>query len=335
MQLLRAPEPFSPAFGEILYAVSLTENEKGGEISIFNSAVTEKIGIKKATEAPAFTLNVSDYVRSQIRIEPFARQGCGIIDADQRTFYSCIACPDWVSVNPHTAGIVSSGMNETLCEPVVRRISKEEQDEICWIAREGVVSVRILFALQDKEPVEIYLGRKEIADPKMLALIINGADLSNLLQQRGYEWDEFSHFTVEIYASHQLISRIEYHIRPYNSNKIRLAWWNRHGGIDMYTFESTKNILYKAKKEQVVTGGATRQYSCSGHKEISVVTGCSTRQHDQWIAQIIGAPQVWVEQNEEWAPVEILDAGLSLYNPEKTEIEIRFAESIPTPFQSF
>lgn len=334
MQLLRTPEPFSPAFGEILYAVSLTENEIGEEISIFNSAVTEKIGIKKATEAPAFTLNVSDYVRSQIRIEPFVRQECGIIEANERTFYSCIAWQDWASVNPHTAGIVSSGMNEPLCEPVVRRISEDEQDEICWVADKGPVSARVLFPLPDEDSIEIYLGRKEIDDPKILALIINGENLSSLLQQRGYIWNDFSLFTVEIYASHQLMSRIEYRIRPYNNDNVRLGWWNRQGAIDMYSFEAVKEINYKAEKEQVVTNGVTLQYSGSGYKEMSVVTGCSTRQHDQWIAQIIGAPQVWVEQNQAWTPVKILNTTLPLYNPEKTEIEIRFAESVPTPFQS-
>jgi len=334
MQILRTPEPFSPAFGEILYAVSLTEDEKGEEISIFNSAVTEKIGIKKATEVPTFNLNVSDYVRSQIRIEPFARRECGIMEAIQRTFYSCIAHQEWASTNPHTAGIVSMGMNKPLCEPVIRRISEDEQDEICWIATDGPVSARALFPLHDKDPIEIYLGREEIVDPKMLALIINGPNLNNLLQQRGYAWSDFSQFAVEVYASHRLMSRIEYRIRPYNSNKIRLAWWNRQGAIDMYSFEAVKEVHYKVEKEQVAANEMTRQYSGTGRKEMSVVTGCSTRQQDQWLAQIIGAPQVWMEQKEKWMPVQILNTTFPLYHPEKTEIEIRFAESVSTPFQS-
>ena len=335
MQLIQVPEPFSPAFGEILYAVSLDENEKGEEISIFNSAVTQKIGIKKATESPTFTLNVSDYVRSQIRIEPFPRQDCAIIEAKERTYCSCIAYRDWASTRPHTAGIVPVGLNQPMGGNIVRYLGDDEQDEICWIAGEGPVFARALFPMPGSQPVEIHLGRNEVASPQMLALVINSPNLGNLLRQCGYEWNKVSRFTVEIHSAHRLMAQLEYRVRPRNPNKIRLAWWNRYGAIDFHSFECTRSSDYKTEKKQAISRSKNLNLSCYGHREMRAATACSTREQHEWLAHIAGAPQVWAEKNGAFKPVAIQSKSLPLYNPEKTDIEICFTEEKPVEYQSF
>ena len=287
MQIHSTPEPFSPAFGEIRYAVSLRHDEKGGEISIFNSPVTEKIGIKKATEAPVFTLQVSDYVRSQIHIEPFPMQSCGLIEAGGRVFYSCIAYRDWACSTPHTAGVDPVETNQPMCDLAVRSLDADEQDEIGWIASEGVVFARALFRV-DGETVDIHLGRMEVSEPKMLALILNAGHLGELLLQRGVRWDDFSSFAVEIHSSYRPMACFEYRIRPHNCRKTRLAWWNRYGGIDFHTFEGVRSEERKIEKNTVPAGDRTLNLSAKGYRQKNILTACTTRAQAERLSGIAG-----------------------------------------------
>jgi hypothetical protein len=335
MHTIQTPGPFSPAFGEILYTLSLDEAEKGEEISIFNSAVTEKIGIKKATEAPEFTLNVSDYVRSQIQIEPFPAQDSGIIDAHGRVWNSCIAYRDWASTHPHTAGIVPVGMNEPMCERPIRRLADNEQDEICWVAGEGNVFARALFPVEGTDAVEIHLGRREMSAPGMLALILNSRHLDTLLQQRGMKWEYFREFTVEIHADYQPMARFEYRIPPHNCGKIRFAWWNRHGAIDHYSFESLQKEEITVSKRQIEAGDRKWNLSAQSRKTGVAATACSTRSHSEWLAGMAAAPRVWVACGERYVPVEITDPKITTWDPEHPEIEIHFEYGNLTEFQSF
>lgn len=337
MQIIKAPEPFSPAFGEILYVVSLTEEEKGAEIGIFNSPVTEKIGIKKATEAPEFTLNVSDYVRSQVAIRPFPVQDSGIIDASERIFQSCIAPDGRVAASPHTAGIAPVGENEPMCDPTVRFLGENEQDEICWIAGTGTVFARVLFpAAADEDPIDIHLGRAESDEPRMLALILNSGHLDHLLQQRGEKWEDYSRFTVEIHFDYRKIVSFEYRIRPKNPGKTRLAWWNRYGAIDFYSFESTSQERMNFERKQVAAGNRTVRLSSQGRREKTLHTARTTREQAAWLSDIAGSPQVWIAENDVFIPAEILnEKPFPVNDPEETTIELRVAYSQTTPYQSF
>ena len=335
MNLIQTPEPFSPAFGEILYAVSLEEAERGREIGIFNSPVTEKIGIKKATEAPVFNLHVSDYVRSQIGIEPFPRRECAIIDASERTYYSCIAYGNWASSTPHTAGILPVALNEPMTGQKIRFLGEDEQDEIGWIAEKGPVFARALFPVKGNEPLDIHLGRMEVDEPRMLGLVINSGHLDQRLRERDYRWGDFSRFILEIHSSHRVVSRFEYRIRPHNCHKTRLAWWNRYGAIDFYSFETIREIKYNIEKKQVGHESRKRNTVSTSRPEIRVATACATREQIQWLSGIAGAPQVWVEEKERFVPVEMLDFSLPVYHPDRTDFEIRFQYAEGSPFQTF
>ena len=321
MEFLRSPEPYSPAFGEVLYAVSLDESEAGAEVSIFNSTVTEKIGIKKAPEAPEFILNVSDYLRSQVMITPFPVQPCGIIDAGERTFYSCIAHENRVSTQAHTAGIVPVGTNEPMCAPGGRALAENEQDEITWVAGTGSVFARACFAVGGKEPVEIHLGRAEVTASRMLALIVNGSDLARRLSQQGRVWDDFARFTVELHFDYKKIAAFDYRILPKNPRKTRLAWWNRHGGIDLHSFESTlENRLFEKGL---------------GRVEKILRTACTTKAQALRLSEIPGAPRAWIVEGDAVRPVRVCrEKAFPVDDLEKTALEIRVTESEKIPFQS-
>ncbi len=321
MELLRSPEPYSPAFGEVLYAVSLDESEVGEEVGIFNSAATEKIGIKKALEAPEFILNVSDYLRSQVMIKPFPIQPCGIIDAGERVVFSCIACRDRVFAQPHTAGIVPVGTNEPMCGAEVRYLAEDEQDEISWIAGAGTVFARALFTDGGKEPVKIHLGRAEITEKQPIALIVNGGHLARLLTKQGRTWEEFNRFTVELHFNYQDIKSFEYRIRPLNSRKTRLAWWNRHGGIELCSFEATRE---------------TRRFERSQSRTEKILrTAFTTRREAVQLSEIPGTPQAWIVDHDNIRPVRVLsDKEFTVDDTETVSLEVRVEEVEKIPFQS-
>jgi hypothetical protein len=336
MQIINTPEPFSPAFGEILYAVALTEEERGAEIAIFNSAGQAMIGIKKATEVPEFSLNVADFLRSQVTIEPLPRQVCQIIEAPDRLFRSLIAHGDWTASQLHTAGIVPVGMNEAMCDPGLRSLGPDEQDEIGWVAGAGTHFARALFPITGKDPLEIQLGRIEIAEPRMLALIVNSDDLDLGLQQRGWGWDDFDRFTVEIHFNYQKITAFEYVVRPSNRSKTRLAWWNRQGAIDFHSFESTSREERLFEKREADTGNRKMPVSAQCQLIRTLHTAHTTREQALRLSQIVGSPQVWIAEGDTFIPVEIRsEKPFPIAENGETAIELQVVGTEPLLFQSF
>ncbi len=319
MKLIKSPEPYSPAFGEVLYAVALDENEAGAEVSIFNSAVTEKIGIKKAAGAPEFTLNVADYLRAQADVKPFPVQPCGLIDGKERRVVSCIAHDNWSSSCPHTAGVAAVATNEPMCEAGPRSLARGEQDEISWVGAKGPVCARALFPDGGQKPIGVELGRVELSEPHLIALIVNADHLDRLLAVQGRAWDEFTRFSVELDFGDQKIAVFEYRIRPLNPRATRLAWWNRRGGVDLHTFEaSVEHRAFEAAGSRV---------------ERTLRTACTTRAQALRLAEIPGAPRVWIVEGDTHIPVKAaVEKTFPIDDTEETVLEIRVAEIEKIPF---
>lgn len=327
MQIQETPEPFSPAFGEILYTLSLEESEKGEEISIFNSAVTEKIGVKKATDAPLFTLNVGDYVRSQVDIEPFGRQPCGIVEASGRMWKSCIAYRDWAAECLHTAGVAALEPNEPMSDAPRRSLAAGEQDEIAWVADTGTVFARALFSTEENETVEMRLDEREVAQPEIVALILNADDLDLRLRERGKKWGDFRAFSVEIHTALGRVARFDYRIRAANGSGRRLAWWNRYGGVDFHTFEAVRREEAVVERNLPVSSRSRRAWT--------LATAASTREQGRWLAALAAAPRVWAVEGDRFIPVEVADSKVSVFDPKELGVEVTVVEAQTTEYQRF
>lgn len=330
MELLYAPEPFSPAFGEILYAVSVNENEKGSEINILDSNTDEIIGIKKVGESPVSYLNVADYVQYQIRINPLPRQDSGMIKIPERIFYSGIACQGWKSKNPHTAGIRSAEPYTLLRENESYWLGEGEQDEICWIAKTGNLSAKALFPVDGEDSVEIGLGNINVSEKTMIALVLNSKHLEEEIRIQGKKWSDLTHFFVEIYTEEELKIRIEYRIKPHNCGKIRMAWWNCYGGIDFYSFETVTEETAITEKTNTPDNRLNFPKKTKIQKKASTTWGYKKKA--QWLAGMMAAPQVWMEENGTFIPVKIQDNKMTVQHPEKNAIEISFEYDLSVHF---
>lgn len=319
MKLIRQPEDFSPAFQEILYTVALEEGKKGAEVSIFNSPVTEKIGIKQVGESLEFTLNVADYVRSQIRLEPVSFRESGIIHTPERAYNSCIAYDTWACRVPHIAGKVAVTTNRLLSGRLNRTLGEDEQDEVSWIAEEGPVSARAIFQGKNGS-LEIYLGRREVKEREMVTLILNGSHLGKLLAQQERKWADFSTMSVLIHHDFQPVGELSCRLDDPNEGKTRLCWWNRYGGIDYHTFESPPETVMIRAKEAISAGNGTVVLPSKSHKKIKAATAYTTEKQAEELAELLSSPQVWLVQEAHFIPVTITGDRLITRNDRITEL---------------
>jgi hypothetical protein len=335
MEIIRQPRPYSPAFRDILYTVALDQSEKGAEISIFDSPVTRKIGIKKTTEAPLFTLNVADYVRSQIDLRPLPIQPSGIVRTPEREIRSCIASGDRVCTTPHIAGIVEAGTGRMLTESFERRIGPGDQDEIAWVAEPGPVSARALFRGAADVPEEVFLGRYEVPGTEPVALVLNASHLANLLAERQSAWGDFHAMTVEIYSNYEQIAGFDYTLCPENPDGVRMCWWNRYGGIDHYRFEAGREQGVDVERSAVRIGDRNLVLASRLRKTGLAVAARTTRAGAERLAEIAAAPQVWLVEGERFIPVEITEKQIVTHNEELTEIGFRFTHTRAELYPAF
>lgn len=334
MNIFQVPEPFSPAFQDIFYKISLDENEQNAEISIFNSPLTQKIGIKKGTEFPIFTLNAADYLRSQVAIKPIAPQNSGIILTPERVFQSCIAFGSSTFTTPHTAGIEKIEVNGLMSDARERRIGPDEQDEIPLLVDAGNLTARIIFNDKQGDCMEIGLGSLDFSSKHLATIVINTGNLLEIMETQGKNWEDFISMAVPIYNKGVLICEIRYRMMPHNCNKTRLCWWNRYGAIDYYTFETAGPTEESITREQIDYNGRSRQTLGTSHKTGSVTTTSTTKEQAEWLAGCATSPQVWIADGANFIPIEITDDRLMIHDKNATALTLHYRHSDPIRYQT-
>jgi hypothetical protein len=232
----------------------------------------------------------------------------------------------------HLAGIVEAGTGRVLTDAFERSLRPGEQDEIAWAAEPGPVSARALLNGRAGAPVELVLGRREVSETELVALVLNAADLESRLAESGRTWGEFSRASVEIYANFERIAAFDYALRPACSGGARLCWWNRSGGIDHHTFEVCREQGVDVEKSSVRTGGRSRVLTSRLRKTAFAATAPATRARAERLAALAAAPQVWLAEGDRFVPVELSEKRVVTHDEQMTEIGFRFEHTEVEPY---
>lgn len=113
-----------------------------------------------------------------------------------------------------------------------------------------------------------------------------------------------------------------------------IAWLNPKGGIDHYTFYSSKEESVSNSKESILTSSGYKTISSLSNKEYKVYSDMENNKIVNWISEIVSSPKTWMVDNGNIIPISIISEEANTYSDNIYQIEILFKLTTPIILQS-
>ncbi|MCD7963477.1 MAG: hypothetical protein LUF90_08010 [Rikenellaceae bacterium] len=298
------PQDYIPARDCVLYNI-INDNDtiQNFEFEILDNN-GDLMGTKSFESDTSFGVNVSAYLRTQLKLTPAVLQRSKISVDREKSIRIGIRFRSEEYFSIHLMGNKPVGDKIILSDqPKIRHIHLDQQDEITFMAPEGRLNAEIFIHNTGKKFI---LGSIDIDEKVPVTIIINGNDLKDFIQSYDYRNSGFQpSFTVNIIHEETLIDQVNYHIISLSG--LRVGWWNVYGAIDYASFSVID------EKKAIISDGSLRLY-------YSVSYPAFSEEKNLWITQLLDSPKIWMLYNNAYLPasIEVDSINIDTYNsPQK------------------
>ena len=106
---------------------------------------------------------------------------------------------------------------------------------------------------------------------------------------------------------------------------VRIAWWNRRGGIDYYTFRSDLDKSYTTERTKIKTAAGWQTVSSEVEDERNISSGALPGYMLEWLGEIVSAPKVWMIENGAAVLIDITSDAITTFDQaEMPQLELTF-----------
>ncbi len=324
------PKAYQSAFREALFVLGAVNGSNGVDISI-NTPLKpgQPLGVKRIYAQNEASVNVTPYVRGMIEVKPVCDKPHGLVVGTDRTIPCAISAAGLTSNTVILSGGVEDLPIDTILSaaPDTVRIAYGEKDEISVITSRVVDPV--VASVYGGEEHFDYQTLSDVISSNMITAVVDPKALcgvfANALQ---VELDKITEFTIQLRLTggtepEKILSR-RYIIDYYGVGGRRLAWVNRYGGVDYYTFPTVSKTRNTGSRTRMETtdGYKTRTTMASKHETL-VSEPCDGVMVD-WLAEIFSSPDVWLVKGSEYEKVEVSGGEVvsSPLQPTRVNVEI-------------
>lgn len=302
----RQPENYLPVTEPIQYGLALCDPDQVLDVRITDIRTARTIGIKRLRGSGEYTFNIEGYLRRCMVFIPEAHPYPELLNRSMRTARANVACDAAVSDTvTATAALQPVRPCEWLSKgPAVRKIARDEHEELGFIAGHGELTLRYIFSgpggTADVEGVP-YMSAGE-----MVGVPVNLPRLAVCLGQ-GAELSGFDALEVRVSAGEEAILSQKYAIGEEDSGAVRIAWINSMGAIDCYSFPAAAQEKIAAQRTSGLLNGVRHHaYDVRAETVVSLASGFEPASVMRWLAEILYAPKVWVVRGNTYAAIEVL-----------------------------
>jgi hypothetical protein len=310
------PIAYQSAFRPALFVLADVEAPNGLDVEVLPAASSNVLGVKRIYGTGQFAVNASPYISSLLAPEPLCSESMGLVFGPRR-YAGCRvkAAGNTSPVAYLTAGIDNAPVGSILsAAPTTLTIRPCEKDEISVITGGGSVTPTITFFHNGSEYTDdIFLSDFGAG---VLTFVVDQAAVAQKFSSRtGLDGQDMREFTVVLRLTLQggqyAYVRRKYIVDTTPHRGHRLAWINRYGAIDYYTFPDTTL--------RTLSGGRGRIISATGWSAISTETEdwtLLTSDYEQgstleWLAEILSSPRVWIIERDVATEIDVADGAVS------------------------
>lgn len=316
MKVTDYPKAYQSAFREACF--TLGEVSAGGwlDVGIYTPLVAEPLGVKRIYGNGEMAVNVAPYVRALLSPEPLCG-AAGLTKAAGRTAACFISATGCTSATVRlTAGTDDAPSNTILSAlPGVSKIRLGERDEISLITGGNSVRPMITFRCGGAEYTDYSFS--PLAADGMITFVVDADAIGALFSSMtGADAPEMEGFTVilRVAASPDIYLSRHYEVIQASHTGLRLAWINRYGAVDYFTFPYSQGGQAGGKRECIYASGGYRTIATSSEKSETLMSGQTDAATAEWLSEIFSSPAAWSVSGNVCEKVEVAE-GSAEYSP--------------------
>jgi hypothetical protein len=308
------PMAYQSAFRPARFVLTDVEAPEGLDVEILPATGSEVLGVKRIWGQGEFAVNVAPYVRSLLSPLPLCDKAMGV-NTDRKRYAICRVSAAGVTsdVAYLTAGTVDAPTDVILsAAPDRLTIRKGEKDEITVITTGGGVTPSIIFPYGGLEYSDnIYLGNSSTG---MHTFVVDEAMVaSRFAGTTGLARENMREFIVMLSSGDIQIKR-RYVVDATPHRGRRLAWVNRYGAIDYYTFPDTDSRTLSGGRGRILSSAGWSTVATKAEDWTSLTSDYEEGATLEWLAEILSSPRVWIVEGNKSIEVDVAD-GSVLFDP--------------------
>lgn len=323
MKIANQPQAYQGAYPEVTYTLTEAIPDEVTEVEILGPDTSAVTGTKRMSGSSQYEVNIAGYVQRQLNIWPATETVCGIYPAPGRMATARIRVGSLTSqAVPVSGGTVRAETGHALTDkPDGGTLGRRDIEEVAFVAPGQSVTARITLGGSSTHQIAL---PSITCDDGMYVVLIAMQDIENRLAEAGKgPVTAYRTLTLGITAGSLGPLNRRYRIVDRSGNSTRLAWVNRYGAIDAFTFEHIGTELITAKKQRVCTRNGYEVLGSEAETEtaLHVAAGCAAQM--RWLGGLIASPAVWRLEANGWEAVDVITDTLAVREEPLQGCEIR------------
>jgi hypothetical protein len=319
------PPRYGSAFRPACFILDEIQAPEGVDIEI-RGATDELLGVKRIySSSEEVSLNVTPYVRRLLAPVPMCESAAGIYVGGARTASCFLSAEGFVSEAVALCGGSEDAPVNTLLSAAPDRvkIAPGERDEMGIISGDRVYC-DISFSKGDVSFTH-QMGERNAAG--MLAAVIDtDAVCSAYASVTGGAESELREFTVRLRLDetgfqNKIVERT-YTIERNASAGHRLAWVNRYGAVDYYTFPVCEEFRSEGSRTRIETPAGYRTVATTARQSLKLLSDPCDTPTAEWLSGLFSSPAVWMVRGSEFEKVEVATGKVVATPLQPTVIEV-------------
>ncbi len=320
MNVIDYPKAYQSAFRDACFVLGGVSAASGLDVEISSMSYAGVLGVKRVYAEGEVSVNAAPYVRCLLSPEPLCGNNMGLYTAPERSVACSVSAGGYVSQSVYlTAGSEDAPVNTIVsAAPSVSKIRSGETDEIPVISIGNRVMPVITFRHEGVEYTDY--SQPYSAGAEMMTFVVNADAVGRLFTEHtGAPASEMTEFTVLMrimVGSSDIYAFRRYEVDRNTNAGRRLAWINRYGAVDYYTFPYVTGGKASGSRERIYTPEGYRTVATASEITEMLLSEPCDPETAKWLSEIFSSPAVWTIDGTNYERVEAA-AGSAEYSAER------------------
>ncbi len=316
MNVTTNPKLFGSAFRPACYGLAGVQPPAAGgvDIEIRSYGTDEVLGVKRLYTSGTASINVAPYARRFLSPRPMCDRAQGLFIAPDRAYFCYLVSEGFISDPVALCAGVEDAPTDVIASlaPADVRIAPGEKDEIPILSGDWITP-EIIFHRAGTTYTDTSMGRRNVLG--MVAAVIDPEAVCGIYAARtGGAASELTEFSVRLRLSasgfeNEIVER-RYTIDRTARTGRRLAWINRFGAIDYYTFPQAAEFRSTGSRSSVETPAGRLTVGTDARQSLKLLSEPCDAVTAGWLSEIFSSPEVWMVEGASFEKVDIADGGV-------------------------
>lgn len=335
MNIKNYPEQYASVFAPVIFDISGIQLDKylGVDINIMRKGSSTPVGTKRFNNTPKMSVNIAPYAQSCLSISP-QRTG-DLRQMPQRAVAMALSANGITSEYRYIAAGREVLPTEVLLSELTQRtISMGEVDEFSFIPPSGEIRVHV--HSKDMAGKEQTIGLAPFsAEEGMVTCVVNTQVIAQYIASENSKIDTQNLVEIRytVYFGAEEAFEVRYKVvKP--TGGVRLAWVNRYGVIDCYTFPTTTQRQTLVKRQAERTNGENVVVPLDrAWEQVTISSGLQPQKVVASLAEVLTSPKVWQWNEDRWSECIVTDSALTTHRADEPcaiSLTVRPSKNIKT-----